>query len=1026
MVSLGIYFGPDGNNRDAQLNSSEGFVIDSARKGTDQDTGYKIWQITGHSLTNVDDSGQKTQIPRILVVAQESKEQYQADLKKLAAQARQDRNWKPYFALRDKYQSVDYGYAITTHRSQGSTFKKVAIDRTNFDLRLGHFNKGSNFIDKKQALQEYYQLMYVALTRAKGGVMIADDARVRDIVFEDSLPVKNQDVSVSNPDISSLPGVQLNTDDVLEAKDTQDLSKSIQHLGTLDEASQSVLLEHLNAMKGELNSDVSQYAKRRQNFWLGTQWNLKDKEFESSGVWNSKLWELCQRVYPDVDMALITYSGDQAAAGIDLHRDDSYAAFEARSISIETVPGQETKWQFQQRYPEMGWVPQQNVDAPVVEFSIPSGSMTAFNCKNPHAATPGSGRWSINLWQISNKQRDNYQAHVANHGIDGGSRDLGIDLPDIPLPAPINLTSEQRASLSAPQLLHPSVAKKITQKPEQSIAEPTAPVLPPEIQQMMAAAPIEPAVSDPSLLYGEDLSSSVEPVKPETKKNTSKDTARGFISVPGVSSVTTATEALQESVSAEHNNLKQVVSSVFEDITVEIDSSLRFWSDKSLRDRAADSFIATFNDGSAETIAYSAAKVGTELNQSRMNYFIESVNGSDLMHVLDVPHTDCTSIRDTLEVIGLSSYTLVPQTDSTRIILSDRGAKQPAEISALAQHYNQQLQTYAGTFQSITKEQYPETIRAYEASHRDASPKRSLQINDNSRQLQGDHLGRQPEQPRIGGVVQRVASIENLNLAPVLTKLAGKASKLIAAGPKLDALNDVWGNNDLDNLSSDDKILVTGPTIDELPTPDLKQLFVDYYQPRLDKVIAANAKVFLTNHSGVDRLASKYLVQQGYSLKSSNKGYLQAWGQLKQQDCLDAKDLLQSIIPPNTMQQQRVHEAASIIIQLLNSTYNKTQFDTGKYLLSYDRASRKLMMTDKETRTNLLDATYSLGERTYITNSTALTLSNTAIGELKDVLDKKMQVPNVPQPTLVNRFEVKNNNLTSPQFNSAKSQGVQR
>ena len=126
------------------------------------------------------------------------------------------------------------------------------------------------------------------------------------------------------------------------------------------------------------------------------------------------------------------------------------------------------------------------------------------------------------------------------------------------------------------------------------------------------------------------------------------------------------------------------------------------------------------------------------------------------------------------------------------------------------------------------------------------------------------------------------------------------------------------------------------------------------------------------------------------------------------------------------MQQQRVHEAAPIIIQLLNSTYNKTQFDTGKYLLSYDRASRKLMMTDKETRTNLLDATYSLGERTYITNSTALTLSNTAIGELKDVLDKKMQVPNVPQPTLVNRFEVKNNNLTSPQFNSAKSQGVQR
>ncbi|NJO98404.1 MAG: hypothetical protein HC764_22390 [Pleurocapsa sp. CRU_1_2] len=80
-------------------------------------------------------------------------------------------------------------------------------------------------------------------------------------------------------------------------------------------------------------------------------------------------------------MALITYSGDEQSAGINLHRDDSYADFEARTISLETVEGQETQWQMKQAYPGMGWVKEQNAQAELVNFSIPSGSMMAFNCK---------------------------------------------------------------------------------------------------------------------------------------------------------------------------------------------------------------------------------------------------------------------------------------------------------------------------------------------------------------------------------------------------------------------------------------------------------------------------------------------------------------------------------------------------------------------------------------------------------------------------------------------------------------------
>lgn len=245
-----------------------------------------------------------------------------------------------------------------------------------------------------------------------------------------------------------------------QSKENSDISKSIQHLGTLENDTQSAILEHLNTMKSNLNQDVSQYAQGRQNFWLGTRWNLKEKQFESSGTWNSKLWELCKRVYPDADMALITYSGDEASAGISLHRDDLYAAFEARSISIESLSGQVTKWQMQQTYPGMNWVKKQNSNSPLTDFKLPSGSMIAFNCKNPHAALPGKGRWSINLWQVSNKQRENYNAHIENHGIHGGAVDLGMKLSDIPLPEAIHITPASRASYSAPpELLEEATIK---------------------------------------------------------------------------------------------------------------------------------------------------------------------------------------------------------------------------------------------------------------------------------------------------------------------------------------------------------------------------------------------------------------------------------------------------------------------------------------------------------------------------------------------------------------------------------------
>ena len=57
-----------------------------------------------------------------------------------------------------KRKSLDYGYCISTHKSQGSTYQFVIVDMENL-LRCP--NK-----------EELRQLQYVAMSRASGGLII--------------------------------------------------------------------------------------------------------------------------------------------------------------------------------------------------------------------------------------------------------------------------------------------------------------------------------------------------------------------------------------------------------------------------------------------------------------------------------------------------------------------------------------------------------------------------------------------------------------------------------------------------------------------------------------------------------------------------------------------------------------------------------------------------------------------------------------------------------------------------------------
>ena len=61
---------------------------------------------------------------------------------------------------------IDYGYSMTVHKTQGSTFDNVAIDLTDIVFQNTRFGRRENDIDIRN------KLMYVALSRARKSVII--------------------------------------------------------------------------------------------------------------------------------------------------------------------------------------------------------------------------------------------------------------------------------------------------------------------------------------------------------------------------------------------------------------------------------------------------------------------------------------------------------------------------------------------------------------------------------------------------------------------------------------------------------------------------------------------------------------------------------------------------------------------------------------------------------------------------------------------------------------------------------------
>ena len=246
------------------------------------------------------------------------------------------------------------------------------VDESNINYRRILALKEQDSQERDRGIREHNQLRYVAMTRFEEQVFVLTSER------EPPTATKNEQIQ--------LPSAKL-----------ADPTKAIEILGKVSPDKVEALRSHLETnFKPLLENDKSNYSPGRQVAWVSAKWDLKEKDFKP-GVQDDKLMQLAKQVYPDADIVLVTYSA-YSGAGINYHRDDSYAATEARSINIGN-----SEWGYRAAKEQMAWTKDENKDAQYQEFKLESGTVTRFNCKNEHAAlNTEAGRWSINIWSIKN------------------------------------------------------------------------------------------------------------------------------------------------------------------------------------------------------------------------------------------------------------------------------------------------------------------------------------------------------------------------------------------------------------------------------------------------------------------------------------------------------------------------------------------------------------------------------------------------------------------------------------------------
>lgn len=174
--------------------NSEDYVVSSYSHDTD----YNGIKVIYAKIKSLDDDTDKTHTIKIVVPEKANEDAYLSarELLLSAAIARRGKAWKYYYEFRNSYilltnimeesygkqkiadrKDIDYGYGITIHKSQGSTYHTVFVDFKNIlksiEIAEQGKNMGKHGQDKvDQARLDCKKLLYVAVSRASNKVYI--------------------------------------------------------------------------------------------------------------------------------------------------------------------------------------------------------------------------------------------------------------------------------------------------------------------------------------------------------------------------------------------------------------------------------------------------------------------------------------------------------------------------------------------------------------------------------------------------------------------------------------------------------------------------------------------------------------------------------------------------------------------------------------------------------------------------------------------------------------------------------------
>lgn len=115
---------------DTQLLNSEEVRVETAREGTAESADRQTWRVWRLVVRGAGAAGPARGRRRAVEVLHEDEAaRYHEELaRRKEAALKEPERWQAFYALKERFATVDYAYAMTVHRAQGSTFDTAFVD----------------------------------------------------------------------------------------------------------------------------------------------------------------------------------------------------------------------------------------------------------------------------------------------------------------------------------------------------------------------------------------------------------------------------------------------------------------------------------------------------------------------------------------------------------------------------------------------------------------------------------------------------------------------------------------------------------------------------------------------------------------------------------------------------------------------------------------------------------------------------------------------------------------------------------